>query len=469
MSAFGSYRMNRGLTPTACLISRGLAMPATTSADKIDRRTFTTATTAAAVASAWGLRGQPATAADQVRGANDRVRIGFIGVGNRGMQLFNSFLRQKDVEIVAAADVFAPYLDKARKANGGQLETTGDFRKLIDRHDLDAIVVATPDHWHAIQTIMACDSGKDVYVEKPLSITVYEGRRMVEAARRNNRIVQVGTHRRSSTTLAQLSEQVAKGKLGHVTVGQAFRISDMFPGGIGKRQPTPAPKDLDWDMWLGPRPERKFQDNIAPYKFRWWHLYSSQMGNWGVHYFDVMRWMVGEVAPASICALGGKFAIDDDRTVPDTAQAVLEFASGRLLIFGQYEATGTPLLPRGEAELRGTQGTAYLFGDGSYSIEPARGGQFESAKPRLDPVAVQSPGKLDDAHVRNFVDCVKSRQRPNADVEIGHRSTTMSLLANISLATRLRLEWDMEKEQITNSKEANAMLHYEYRSPWKLG
>jgi predicted dehydrogenase len=432
---------------------------------KITRRSFT----AAGVAATWGLSGQTASSADKVKGANDRVRVGMIGVGNRGMQLFNFFKRQPDVEIVAAADVFAPYLDKARQANDSKLETTGDFRNLIDRQDLDAIVVATPDHWHAIQTIMACDTGKDVYVEKPLSITVYEGRRMVEAARRNNRIVQVGTHRRSSTTLSQLAEQVAKGKLGHVTVGHAYRISDMFPVGIGKRQPVEPPKDLDWDMWLGPRPARKFQDNIAPYRFRWWHLYSSQMGNWGVHYFDVMRWMVGEVAPASICALGGKFAVDDDRTVPDTAQAVLEFASGRLLIFGQYEATGTPLLPKGEVELRGTLGTAWLHGNGSFSIEGAHGGQFQSGQMRREPMAVQAAGSLDDAHVRNFVDCVKSRRRPNADVEIGHRSTTMSLLANISMATRLRLEWDAEKEQITNSKEASALLHYEYRAPWKLG
>ncbi|MCE9552351.1 MAG: Gfo/Idh/MocA family oxidoreductase [Planctomycetes bacterium] len=449
-------------------LSHPRAEPGAIATAKLDRRTFTAAS-AAGVAAAWGLSSQTAASAAKIDGANGRVRVGFIGVGNRGMQLFDSFRRQKDVEIVAAADVFSPYLDKARQRNEGKLETTGDFRKLIDRKDLDAIVVATPDHWHAIQTIMACDSGKDVYVEKPLSITVFEGRRMVEAARRNDRIVQVGTHRRSSTTLAGLAEQIAKGKLGHVTVGHAYRISDMYPGGIGRRRPTPAPKDLDWDMWLGPRPERPFQDNIAPYKFRWWHLYSSQMGNWGVHYFDVMRWMVGELAPASVCALGGKFAVDDDRTVPDTAQAVLEFASGRLLIFGQYEATGTPLLTKGEAELRGTLGTATLNGNGAYVIEPARGGQFQTSEPRLEPQTVASPGHLDDAHVRNFVDCVKSRQRPNADVEIGHRSTTMSLLANISLATRLRLEWDADKEQITNSKEANAMLHYEYRSPWKLG
>jgi len=254
-----------------------VASAATAPTPKINRRAFTVAS-AAGMAAAWGVRGQAAASAEKTGGANGRVRVGIIGVGNRGMQLFGALRRQKDVEIVAAADVFAPYLDRARQHNDGRLETTGDFRKLIDRNDLDAVVVATPDHWHAIQTIMACDSGKDVYVEKPLSITIHEGRRMVEAARRNDRVVQAGTHRRSSPTLAQLAAHIAKGKLGHVTVGHAYRISDMYPGGIGKRPPSAAPKDLDWDMWLGPRPKRPYQDNIAPYKFRWWHLYSSQMG-----------------------------------------------------------------------------------------------------------------------------------------------------------------------------------------------
>lgn len=432
----------------------------------ITRRAFTTASAAAGALTAVGRLA--ASAEEKIRGANDRVRVGFIGVGNRGSQLVNSFRQLTDVEIVAAADVYAPYLDRAKKTIGAGLETYKDFRKVIDRKDLDAVVVATPDHWHAIQTIAACDAGKDVYVEKPLSITVFEGRRMVDAARRNHRIVQVGTHRRSSIALPELARLIAADKLGKITVSQAYRISNMFPGGIGRRKSTEPPKDLDWDMWLGPRPARAFQDNIAPYKFRWWHLYSSQMGNWGVHYLDVIRWMTGESAPKSVCAMGGRFAVDDDRTVPDTAQAVFEFASGRLAIFGQYEASGTPMFEKGEVELRGTQGTAYCYSTG-YSVLPAVGGQFQENKPRLKPFYNSVKQNLEVAHPRNFVDCVKSRQTPNADVEEGHRSTSLSLLANISLATGKRLEWDAQQEQITNDKEANGMLHYEYRAPWKLG
>jgi len=432
--------------------------------NRITRRKFTTTAAAATLA---------ATAASTRRafGANERIRLGFIGVANRGGQLLRAFQEHSDAEVVALCDVSKSTLEAANKKCDGKAATFGDFRKMLEDKSLDAVVIATPDHWHAIQTIAACDAGKDVYVEKPLSITVHEGRRMVEAARRNNRVVQVGTHRRSSDLYAQLVKLIAADKIGKVTVSHAYRLSNMYPKGIGRAKPSDPPADLDWDMWLGPRPERPYQGNITPYKFRWWQNYSSQMGNWGVHYLDAIRWLTGELAPASICAMGGRFAVDDDRTVPDTLEATFEFASGRLAIFGQYEASGNPMLPHGEVELRGTQGTAYIGGR-TFQIVPERGGQFQDRKPRMKPMEVEAPGANHDltvAHARDFLDCIKSRKRPSADVEIGHRSTTCSLLANISLATRLRLEWDAKREVITNSKEANDLLHYEYRKPWKLG
>ena len=429
---------------------------------KLSRRTFTKAGAAATM-------GLALTQPVRVLGANDRIRLGFIGVANRGGQLLSAFLSHADCEVAALCDVNRTTLAKANQRVEGKAATYEDFRKLIDRDDLDAVVIATPDHWHAIQTIAACDAGKDVYVEKPLAITVREGRRMVEAARRNVRVVQVGTHRRSSELYAQLADITTAGGIGKITVGRAYRLSNMYPGGIGRAEPSAAPEDLNWDLWLGPRPQRPFQESIAPYKFRWWHLYSSQMGNWGVHYLDAIRWLSGELAPASICAMGGRFAVDDDRTVPDTAEAVFEFASGRLAIFGQYEASGNPAMPRGEIEIRGTQGTAYID-TRTFEIVPERGGQFQDRAPRMKPMKVEANEVNHDLtcrHARNFLDCMRSREKPRADVEIGHRSTTFSLLANISLATKMRLEWDAEKEAITNSKEANDLLDYEYRKPWK--
>jgi predicted dehydrogenase len=436
--------------------------------EKINRRSFAKAGGAATL-------GWTAVSASRVYGANDRIRLGFIGVANRGGQLIKSFLTHDDIQTVVLCDVHKPTLEAALKRVGGKADTCGDFRQVLDREDVDAAVIATPDHWHAIMTVDACKAGKDVYIEKPLCKTVHEGRRMVEVARLYDRVVQVGTHRRSSQLYANVAQMIADDKVGKITMSKAFRLSNMYPLGIGKRQPMEPPKDLDWDMWLGPRPAREYQDNITPYKFRWWGLYSSQAANFGVHRLDAIRWLTGELAPSSVCAMGGRFAVDDDRTIPDTMQATFEFASGRMAVFGQYEASQNLALPgdrelaRAKIELRGTQGTLYI-GDPGYQIIPERGGQFQDAKDRMEAVREGTPdGNLTDQHTRNFLDCVKSRQRPTADVEIGHRSTTFSHLANISLQTRLRIEWDAEKERILNSEEANELLHYEYRKPWKLG
>ena len=222
-------------------------------------------------------------------------------------------------------------------------------------------------------------------------------------------------------------------------------------------------------MWLGPRPVRPYRDTITPYKFRWWGAYSSQLGNWGVHYFDAIRWLLGEEAPVSIVALGGRFALDDDRDIPDTLETVYEMPSGCLIVFGQYEASGASALRRGLLELRGTKGALYVD-DRGYEIVPERGGQFQDPEPRMDPVQ----GKTDDGdltvqNIANFLECIKTRETPLADVEIGHRSTTFSHLGNIALASKSRIDWDAANERITNNEEANSLLHYEYREPWKLG
>ncbi|OYP28866.1 Gfo/Idh/MocA family protein [Rhodopirellula sp. MGV] len=427
-----------------------------------NRRQFTTGTITAAAA----LAANHSTAA-----ASERIRVGVIGVANRGGQLIDAFLPHSDCEIVAVCDVDSNTLGKAVNKLDGKPKPYRDFRQVIDRDDIDAIVVATPDHWHAIQTITACDAGKDVYCEKPLSIAVNEGRAMVNAARRNNRIVQVGTHRRSSKLYRELAPQVQDGMIGKVCVSRAFRTSNMYPDGIGKLAASDPPSTLDWNMWLGPRPERPYQDNIAPYKFRWWKNYSSQMGNWGVHYLDAIRWCTGDEAPKSVCAMGGNFAIDDDRTIPDTMQVTFEFESGRLAIFGQYETSGNRAIQQGEIELRGTDGTCYVS-ERDYEIVPESGGQFADRGPRMKPQKKSVPGGnalLTQDHARNFLDCIKSRELPNADVEIGHRSTTMSLIANISLAVGRRLEWDAQAERFINDDEANELLQYDYRAPWKLG
>jgi predicted dehydrogenase len=446
------------------------------------RRDFTRAALAGAAAAA----APTSSSAGRAIGASDRVRIGCIGVGYRGVQVLEAFVTHKDAQIVALCDVYEPYLNgqfdqihphfkklgqvvpRALPDFGGPVERHKDFRRVLDRKDIDAAIIATPDHWHAVQTIMACDAGKDVYVEKPLSLTVREGRRMIAAARRNNRVVQVGTQRRSSQLFAQLADLVRSGAIGKVTSARAALTNNMAPHGIGKVADSDPPAGLDWDMWLGPRAERPFNLNIMPYRFRWWSLYSSQMANWGAHYFDAMRWILGETAPSSISAHGGVYALDDCRTIPDTAQAVFEHASGVLTMFSTFEANGQPLLKSGEIEFRGTVGTA-IASMNKFEIIPERGGAFQDPAPRRKPLVMSNHdgyGELDRAHTRNFLDCVKSRERPHCDVEEGHRSTSYALLANIALATRSRLDWDAQAERFTNNEAANELLDYEYRQPW---
>jgi predicted dehydrogenase len=245
----------------------------------------------------------------------------------------------------------------------------------------------------------------------------------------------------------------------------------MYPNGIGKFPDTAPPKGLDWDMWLGPRPKRPYKNNMSLYKFRWWQSYSSQMANWGVHYCDAMRWMLSELAPVSISAHGGRFALDDDRTVPDTMEVTFEMLSGALFIFGQYEANGGPALIDGEVEFRGTLGNLYAGtrGEAGYKIAPSRPGQFQDGGSDIKPFeGKRIDGDLTVQHIRNFLDCIKTRKQTNCDMETGHRSTTFALLANIALATKSRIEWDPNKERAVNNRRANRLLHYEYRKPWTL-
>jgi predicted dehydrogenase len=431
-------------------------------------------------------------------GPNDRIRVGFIGVGNRGTQLLRLFMAQTDCEVAALCDLYEPYLlrdyskvDK-RYTEGylgkeGRIPKMGeifsnkvtrysDYRKLLEDKTIDAVCIATPDHWHALQTIDAIRAGKDVYVEKPLTATIHEGRSMVKAQTERKKIVAVGLNRRGNTLYQKLAKDMHSGKIGKITVGRAAHINNMFPNGIGKMSPEAPPKDFNWDMWLGPRAFIPYKYNIAPYTFRWWSDYSSQMGNWGVHYMDVIRWLMGEKAPISVTAHGGKYVLDDDSTIPDTLQVTFEFASGSLILFSDYEANSGEMVPFGEIEIRGTKG-ALMASENAYKIVPATKGQFQTWDKLLEAEEFENISRiLDDGSsaeststlIRNFLDCIKSRQTPLCSLEEGHRSTSFAHLANIALATKTRLLWDAENEQFTNCKEANNLLHYEYRKPWKL-
>ena len=424
----------------------------------------------------------------KVLGSNNKIRVGFIGLGNRGSQLLNWFMQNDDVEIAAFCDVYEPYISRDRslvskkylemgkvpKMNeslSSNVKRYKDYRELLGQKDIDAVCISTPDHWHALQTIHSFEAGKHVYVEKPLTITIQEGREMINAQKKYGKVCAVGLNRRGSPIYQELVQKVQEGVIGKVTTARAQRTSNMFPNGIGILKPAAPPKDFDWNMWLGPRDFRPYQYNMAPYFFRWWKEYSSQMGNWGVHYMDVIRWMMGESAPMAITANGGKYAVQDDRNIPDTMEVLFEMPSKAIIKFSIHEANGGGGIMGGEVELNGSKGNLIASQEG-YEITPSRSGQFQSWDNLVAPSdkKLYGHGSNDSTFnlIRNFLDCIKTGQEPLCTLEEGHRSTCFAHLANISLELRQRIKWDPIQEKITNNEKANDFLHYEYRAPWKL-
>ena len=457
---------------------------------------------------------------------SERIRLGFIGLGNRGDRVLDAFLAHEDAQVVAICDLYQPYLDfaagkitgstAASKPAASKPVTTQpatksaatspppqqykDYRRLLDRKDIDAVVINTPDHWHALQMIHACQAGKDVYVEKPLSLTVTEGRAMVNAARHYDRVTQVGVQRRSSPICREMVEFIRGGGIGKVTTVRAFHIQNESPHGIGRPADSQPPKDLDWDAWLGPAPRKPYNVNRSLYRFRWFYDYSGgQVTNTGVHYLDLIQWALGQDAPRSVVVMGGKFADFDNREVPDTLEAMWTYDSGRagaggaaaagaggtLVTFSQFNSSSAAATAKPcEIEFRGTKGTLYFRGN-TYEVVPetptsreypilspldragAKG--WRKGKPTIEP-RERRAGSSDpvEVHARNFLDCVKSRARCAADIEIGHRSTSATIIANIALKTRALLEWDAKAERFTNNDAAKKLLSYEYRKPLEL-
>jgi predicted dehydrogenase len=448
-------------------------------AGKIDRRTFTQGAAALGALAALGPGLRAA-------GANERIRLGFVGVGNRGDQLLDAFLPHQDAEVVALCDVYQPYLPVAQTKAGGRATLYHDFRKLLDDKNVDAVVIATPDHWHALQFVAACRAGKDVYCEKPLSLTIAEGRKMVEVAEQTNRVTQVGLHRRSSPVIKEAVERIRAGDIGKVTVAKCYHLRNESPTGIGNPPDGDPPDGLDWDLWLGPAPKVAYNPNRCLYKFRWFHDYSGgQLTNFGTHYVDVIQWALGQEAPRAVCALGGKYVMADNREIPDTMEAVWEYEGGTLVTFSQYNASAAGGNVRGwELEFRGTKGTLLMQEGQGYEIIPEKVRTEEL--PALSPLhrkenteqskaahavikPATAPGKAETTwHARNFLDCVKSRKATNCPVATGHRSTSTTLLAKIALRRGRYLQWDAKAERVVNDEEANRQLAYEYRAPWKL-
>jgi predicted dehydrogenase len=320
---------------------------------------------------------------------------------------------------------------------------------------------------------MACQAGKDVYVEKPLSLTLEEGRRMVAAARKHNRVVQVGTQQRSARHFQEAVTMVREGKLGKVTRVETWNYENQHPRGIGNPSNEEPPKDLDWDFYLGPAPKVPYNKNRHLELFRWfWDYSGGMMTDWGVHLIDIVHWAMNVDAPTSVAAMGGKYVIEDNRETPDTMSVVFEYPN--FVMTYDYRILNS----RGKdgrwgygIMFYGTDATMFVD-RGGFEIFPEMEGRKRDALfvARAQParMSVQRGDPSHFEHVANFIDCMKTRKRPISDVEIGHRSTSAPHLANISLRTGKRIHWDGAKEQIIDDAEASKWMRREYRAPWKM-
>ena len=433
------------------------------------RRSFLKTTAAAA--------GAVTAAPAMLRGAaaGKKFRMGFIGMGRRGRNTLRAALKQPEINVVAISEIYQPNVEAALEMVP-DAKVYSDFRDLIAADDIDAVCIATPDHWHAYMAIEACKAGKDVYVEKPISVTIHEGQMMVKAARKYKRIVQVGTQQRSGTHFQKIVDIVRSGEIGDISFVRSWNYGNEFPEGIGNTPDQTPPADLDWDMWLGPAPERPFNANrfgFHPHHysyFRWfWDYAGGMMTDWGIHLLDIVLWAMDEKGPRVVTTIGGKYVLNDNRETPDVIQANFEFPKF-VCVYENRVTNEQSMFDRDYGiTFHGTKGT--LFVDRQRwevvpemkSLDP-RGREREA---RMEGSEGRSSNNSTDAHWADFVASMKSRKPPICDIETGHRSTVIALLGNVALRSRQRVEWDPESETTPN-KEAQTYLRREYRAPWKL-
>jgi predicted dehydrogenase len=443
----------------------------------IQRREFLGATAAVAA----GLAAPLAVGEETKRvSANDKVRVALVGCGGMGMANLHDFMKLPDFEVVGLCDVDSQRIDGALKAVAkagrptDRVKTEKDFRKVVERKDLDAVIVGTPDHWHAYVLIAACANDKDVYCEKPLSHNIVEGRAMVNAVKKSKRVVQIGTQQRSGQHFKDAVEYVWSGKLGHIYMCRTWITNRTPSQGDGNPPDSDhAPPGVDYDLWLGPAPKRKFNRNRFHHNFRWFWDYGNGLCNdWGVHLNDIILWGMKVKSPLSVTAQGGKQDITDNGDAPDTLDIYYEYPGfthiytvrrGQSLYGFHHKSHGM--------EFEGTKGILTLD----------RGGWYVTSQDDGKVVVKHGGSEQHFAHVKNFLSCVRNRKEKTASpVEDMHHATITAHLANISFKVQRRVYWDAVNERcyrgydapakklLHEDAQANAYLLREPRKPWSL-
>lgn len=428
------------------------------------RRQFLKAT--AALAAAPTIVPATVFAKDDRPAPSDRVIVGSIGTGDLGRRhhLTNKLLPNKRIEVAALCDVDRNHREEAAKVvmekTGRRVATYKDFRDLCDRTDIDAVLIAVPDHWHALASIYAMESGKDVYCEKPLTLTIDEGKKMVETARRYGTVFQTGSQQRSDNRFRLACELVRNGK-----IGKLQRVDTQI-GGIdsGAWQPaTTPPPELDWNFWLGPAPYADYFPNRCHYQFRWFSDYSGgKMTDWGAHHNDIAQWGIGADGSGPVKVKGtGTHHENGPHDVPGEFDVDYTYANGvELHCHSQGEngikftgSDGWVFVSRGRIEMQ--------LGDRNWK-------DYNALVKEFNPYMFQTKLYVSRDHHENWLDCIKSRERPICDVEIGYRSVTVCHLGNLAIKLGRELNWDPEKEQFVGDDQANLLLSKPMRAPWHI-
>jgi predicted dehydrogenase len=446
--------------------------------EQINRRGFIRKSVAASASLAAGA---PAYIKGYARNKpNDTINVAVAGIRSRGGYYYGgsghtaNFTKINNSRVTAICDVdenlFKQAIEDIEKLGGAKPKTVVDYRDLLDDKDIDAISISTPDHWHALQLIWACQAGKDVYQEKPISYTVLEGRKMVEAARKYNRIVQVGTQYRSSRIVQQAIQAIHDGIIGDVYMGRGI-VFGHRPS-IGRIPDSPVPDGVHWDLYRGPAPMIPFNKNHFHYNWHWyWDTATSEFGNNGVHVMDEVRWgMKMKEHPVKISCCGGFYVWDSDQEIPNFQIGTFEFADGRIMevevrsLFTNHEEGSTT-----GCFFYGSKGWMHLTGNG-YAVYH---GSKNEPGPKMKKEELE-PNEFDKAeiefHFVNFLDCMRSRnwQDLNQDILQGHMSTSMMLLGNIAYRTGRKLTFNGEEEKFVNDDDANSYLTRDYRDPYLL-
>jgi len=393
--------------------------------NEIARRSFLTATA------------MTAASYSRVLGANDTIQLGVIGAGDRGTYVMTNFQKNTSVHVAAVCDIYSEHIDRARQ-KATDAKSFSDHRKLLEEKGLDAILIATPDHWHSVVAIDALNAGRDVYVEKPLTLRPAEGPRIVKAARVNDRVCQVGMQQRSGKHYLEAKrEYIDKGRLGKITLARTWWHGNGYHLRRAPASLQTKPSNLDWSRFLGPVKWRDWD----PQQYYNWRAYldfgGGQVTDLFTHWIDVVHMFLGQDVPKSAAAAGGVYAYKDGRTAPDTINVLLEYPTD---LTATFEATLVPGIKGEGIEICGTEGRLLI---------DRRHYEFHTTARGVQPVIVTAEDPdMTFAHVNNFLECVRTRQRPNADVLIGHRSAQASHLGNIAYMEKRRIDFDPQREEI---------------------